>query len=53
VQAAGERGVWTRRRAAKLVIGYLAGLGAMVLVKGVFLSADRYFLILLVPAIAR
>jgi hypothetical protein len=52
VQAAGERGVWTRRRVATLVIGYLAGLGAMVLVKGVFLSADRYFLILLVPAIA-
>jgi hypothetical protein len=52
VQAAGELGVWTRRRVATLVIGYLAGLGGMILVKGVFLSADRYFLILLVPAIA-
>jgi membrane-associated phospholipid phosphatase len=52
VQAAGERGVWTRRRVATLVLGYLAGLGGMVLVKGVFLSADRYFLILLVPALA-
>ena len=50
MQAAGERGVWTRRRVATLVLGYLAGLGAMILVKGVFLSADRYFLILLVPA---
>jgi len=37
---------------ATLVIGYLVGLGGMILVKGVFLSADRYFLILLVPAIA-
>jgi hypothetical protein len=37
---------------AALVLGYLAGLGAMILVKGVFLSADRYFLILLVPALA-
>jgi hypothetical protein len=52
VQAAGERGVWTRRRVATLVLGYIAGLGGMVLVKGVFLSADRYFLILLVPALA-
>jgi hypothetical protein len=52
VQAAGEPGVWTRRRVATLVLGYLAGLGAMVLLRGVFLSADRYFLILLVPALA-
>jgi hypothetical protein len=52
VQAAREPGLWTRRRVATLVVGYLAGLGAMVLVKGVFLSADRYFLILLVPAVA-
>ena len=52
MQAAGEPGIWTRRRVATLVLGYLAGLGAMILVKGVFLSADRYFLILLVPALA-
>jgi hypothetical protein len=52
VQLAREPGVWTRRRVATLVLGYLAGLGGMILVKGVFLSADRYFLILLVPAIA-
>lgn len=52
MQAAREPGVWTRRRVATLVIGYLVGLGGMILVKGVFLSADRYFLILLVPAIA-
>jgi PAP2 superfamily len=48
----GVRGVWTRRRVATLVLGYLAGLGGMIAVKGIFLSADRYFLILLVPAIA-
>ncbi len=52
MQAAREPGVWTRRRVATLVLGYLAGLGVMILVKGVFLSADRYFLILLVPAVA-
>jgi hypothetical protein len=52
VQAAREPGVWTRRRVATLVLGYAAGLGGMILVKGVFLSADRYFLILLVPALA-
>ena len=52
MQATREPGIWTRRRVATLVLGYLAGLGAMVLVKGVFLSADRYFLILLVPALA-
>jgi hypothetical protein len=52
VQAGAQDGVWTRRRVATLVLGYLAGLGGMILVKGVFLSADRYFLILLVPALA-
>ena len=52
MQATREPGIWTRRRVATLVLGYLAGLGGMVLVKGVFLSADRYFLILLVPALA-
>jgi hypothetical protein len=52
VRAAVEPGVWTRRRVLTLVLGYAAGLGGMILVKGVFLSADRYFLILLVPAIA-
>jgi hypothetical protein len=52
VRAAVEPGIWTRRRVATLVLGYAAGLGGMILVRGVFLSADRYFLILLVPAIA-
>ena len=52
MRAAREPGVWTRRRVAALVLGYLAGLAGMILVKGVFLSADRYFLILLVPAVA-
>ena len=52
MRAAVEPGVWTRRRVVTLVLGYAAGLGGMILVKGVFLSADRYFLILLVPAVA-
>ena len=52
MRAAREPGVWTRRRVAALVLGYLAGLAGMILARGVFLSADRYFLILLVPAIA-
>jgi PAP2 superfamily len=51
VRSAREPGAWTRRRVAALVLGYLAGLGTMILVRGVFLSADRYFLILLVPAV--
>ena len=50
--AAREPGLWTRRRVATLLLGYLAGLAGMVLLRGVFLSADRYFLILLVPALA-
>ncbi len=44
--------MWTRRRVATLLLGYAVGLGAMILIKGVFLSADRYFLILLAPALA-
>ena len=44
--------LWTRTRIAVLVIGYLVGLGAMILIKGIYLSPDRYFLILLVPALA-
>ncbi|MDX6573298.1 MAG: hypothetical protein QOC86_2454 [Gaiellales bacterium] len=52
MRAAVEPGIWTRRRVITLVLGYALGLGGMILVKGVFLSADRYFLILLVPAVA-
>ena len=44
--------LWTRTRVAVLLIGYLVGLGAMILIKGIYLSPDRYFLILLVPALA-
>lgn len=44
--------LWTSTRIAVLVIGYLVGLGAMILIKGIYLSPDRYFLILLVPALA-
>ena len=43
--------VWTRNRVTALVAGYVAGLGGMILIKGVYLSPDRYFLILLVPAL--
>jgi hypothetical protein len=42
----------TRRRLAVLVGAYALGLGTMIAVKGLYLSADRYFLILLVPALA-
>lgn len=35
-----------------LLVAYVAALGGMVLVKGLFISGDRYFLILLVPALA-
>ena len=45
------RSVWTTARIAVLVLAYLAGLGGMILLKGVYLSPDRYFLILLVPAL--
>ena len=44
--------LWTRRRVVALLVAYVVGLGGMVLVKGLFISADRYFLILLVPALA-
>ena len=43
---------WTARRAAVLVIAYFAALATLVLTRGVHISSDRYFLILLVPAIA-
>ena len=41
---------FTRRRAALLIGGYALGLGGMIYLKGLYLSEDRYFLILLVPA---
>ncbi len=44
--------LWTRERVIVLIVGYVVGLGGMILLRGVFLSPDRYFLILLVPAIA-
>jgi hypothetical protein len=44
--------LWTRQRLIVLIVGYIIGLGGMILIKGVFLSPDRYFVILLVPAIA-
>ncbi|MCX6411215.1 MAG: phosphatase PAP2 family protein [Actinobacteria bacterium] len=43
--------LWTRNRIALLIVGYLVGLGGMILIKGIYLSPDRYFVILLVPAL--
>ncbi len=43
--------LWTRTRIGVVLIGYLVGLGGMILIKGIYLSPDRYFLILLVPAV--
>ncbi|CAA9527249.1 MAG: hypothetical protein AVDCRST_MAG79-617 [uncultured Thermoleophilia bacterium] len=45
-----RRALWTRRRALVLLLGYALGLGGMIAARGLFISADRYFLILLVPA---
>ena len=44
--------IWTARRIAVLVGAYIAALVTLVLTRGVHISSDRYFLILLVPAIA-
>jgi len=44
--------IWTARRIAVLVGAYVAALVTLVLTRGVHISSDRYFLILLVPAIA-
>jgi hypothetical protein len=49
---AGMAAVWTRQRLVILVAAYFIGLGGMIAVKGLYISADRYFLILLVPAVA-
>jgi membrane-associated phospholipid phosphatase len=45
------RALWTRRRALALLLGYAVGLGGMIAARGLFRAADRYFLILLVPAL--
>jgi hypothetical protein len=42
----------TTQRWVLLLGGYLVGLLGMIYVKGLYLSEDRYFLILLVPALA-
>ena len=47
-----EDAAFTRRRIALLVGGYAVGLGGMVATRGLYLTPDRYFLILLVPALA-
>jgi PAP2 superfamily len=51
-EAVDPRAAWTRHRLLYLILGYLAGLGAMIFFKGLYLTPDRYFLILLVPALA-
>jgi PAP2 superfamily len=43
---------WTRRRLVLLVGGYAAGLAVMIQARGLYLTPDRYALILLVPALA-
>jgi hypothetical protein len=50
VEEPGAR-TWTRRRAVALALAYAVGLLGMMLTKGLFISPDRYFLILLVPAL--
>lgn len=50
--AAPSPSIWTARRVAVLLISYVAALVTLVLTRGVHISSDRYFLILLVPAMA-
>jgi hypothetical protein len=47
-----EDAALTWRRIALLAGGYAVGLGGMVATRGLYLTPDRYFLILLVPALA-
>lgn len=47
----GPNPVWTRNRILAIVIAFVAALGAMLVLQGVYLSPDRYFLILLAPAV--
>ena len=47
-----EDAAFTPRRIALLVGGYAVGLGGMIAARGLYLTPDRYFLILLVPALA-
>src|SRR5206468_13054247 len=47
-----EAAAFTRGRLALLIGGYVVGLGGMVATRGLYLTPDRYFLILLVPALA-
>src|SRR3954449_7277332 len=44
--------IWTARRIAVLVAAYLVALATLGVTKGVHISSDRYFLVLLVPAVA-
>ncbi len=46
------RSLWTPRRVVVLAIAYVAALVGTILSFGFFISPDRYFLILLVPALA-
>ena len=50
-EAPPRRTIWTRRRLIALAVAYAVALGGMIALKGLFISADRYFLILLVPAL--
>jgi len=46
-----QRRLWTRRRIVAMLVAYVVGLGGIVWLKGLFISPDRYFLVLLVPAL--
>ena len=46
----GPNPVWTRNRILAIVVAFVTALGAMLVLQGVYLSPDRYFLILLAPA---
>lgn len=43
--------LWTRKRAIALAGGYVGALALLIAVKGLFISGDRYVLILFVPAV--
>lgn len=45
-------GLWTRRRVAVMLVSYALAMLGLLLSKGLFISGDRYVLILLVPALA-
>jgi hypothetical protein len=49
--ATARSGLWTRRRLLALLVAYAVGLGGMIAFRGLFISPDRYLVVLLVPAL--